>query len=159
VGSAWTTFVDDDETSIHAAFGLAQDAMVPERRRDAALFAAARAEADRFVARHRLRVRPEARVRDMLADALAALTAYQFEGLPLTADGVVDSSVLDGMVPSLIDQATFEVGTTAGLPRDQQMGVAVVGTIGFEVAAAAVRRLALEHASALRFGRGRRAAK
>jgi DNA-binding transcriptional MerR regulator len=144
--------VDDDETSIHDAFGLAQDAMVPHRHREGDLFARALTEADRFVARHGLRVRPSAKVRTMLADALAALTAYQFEGLPITADGVVDSRVLDGWVPGLLQQAADEVGVTAGLPRDEQMGVSVVGTIAFEVAAAAVRRMALEHASALRFG-------
>jgi DNA-binding transcriptional MerR regulator len=144
--------VDDDETSIHDAFALAQDAMVPHRRREGELFARAQAEADRFVARHGLQVRPSAKVRTMLADALAALTAYQFEGLPVTDDGVVDSSVLDGWVPGLLQQAEAEVGVTAGLPRDEQMGVSVVGTVAFEAAAAAVRRMALEHASARRFG-------
>jgi len=145
--------LDDDETSIHDAFALAQDAMVPHRPRQSDLYARALDEADRFVARHGLHVRPTARVRTMLADALAALTAYQFEGLPVTDDGIVDSTVLDGMVPGLLQQAEFEVAVTAGLPRDEQMGVSVVGTIAFEAAAAAVRRMALEHASALRFGR------
>jgi DNA-binding transcriptional MerR regulator len=144
--------VDDDETNIHDAFGLAQDAMVPHRRREGDLFTRALAEANRFVARHGLHVRPAAQVRTMLADALAALSGYGFEGLPVTDDGVVDSSVFDAWVPGLLQQAAAEVGVAAGLPRDEQMGVSVVGTIGFEVAAAAVRRMALEHASALRFG-------
>lgn len=142
--------VDDDSVNIHDAFGLAQDGLIPSRDRSAdavALHEVAMTEVDRFLTRHRLRVRPDAHVRVMLADALVGLTTFHFGGLPLTPGGVVDCEVFAGFVESAKQQAAFELDTVAGLPRDEQVVVSVVGTVAFEVGANAVRRAALEDAS------------
>ncbi|MGB8862165.1 MAG: MerR family transcriptional regulator [Ilumatobacteraceae bacterium] len=145
--------VDDETVPMHDAFGIAQDAMVPARDRSGARYEAARADVDRFVKRHRLRVRHDAEVRWMLADALVGLEEFH-----LLPDGVQgDSTLLDGLVAPLVEMATAEVATTpSSATRAEQMEHTVVGTVAFEVAYAALRRMALEHASALHFGRGRR---
>jgi DNA-binding transcriptional MerR regulator len=143
--------VDDESVPIHDAFGMAQDAMVPERVRDSTQYRAARVEVDRFVERHRLQVRPEAAVRLMLADALVWL--YECGGFGSgEPGGAFDSTILDGMVPSIIEIAEAELAfVPMSVDRAAQVEFTVVGTIGFEVAAAAIRRMALEHASHARF--------
>ena len=144
--------VDDDGVPIHDAFGAAQDAMVPSRDRSGPVYDLARAEVDRFVRRHRLRVREGAAVRAMLADALVGLTGFGWFG-----DGPPDSHVFDHLVAGIRTTAELEVATTPDLERDRQVEHVVVGTVVFEMATAAIRRMALEHASARRFGRaGRR---
>lgn len=137
--------VDDESMPIHDAFGVAQDAMVPQRERDGDRYATAMAEVDRFVRRHGLQVRPEAAVRLMLADALVGL-----EECRLLPEGLeVDASLFDDLVAPLVTLAATEVGTTpADASRAEQVEHTVVGTIVFEVAYAALRRMALEHASA-----------
>ncbi len=142
--------VDDETLPIHDAFGVAQDAMVPHRDRLGERYSEAMAEVDGFVTRHRLRVRPDAAVRGMLADALVGLDEF-----PLLPDGVsADSSMFDGLIAPLVEMAEAEVATTPSpASRAQQVEHTVVGTVLFEVAYAALRRMALEHASARRFGR------
>lgn len=140
--------VDDPSVQLHDAFGVAQDAMIPDRARDPERYAAAFAEVDRFVKRHRLHIRANAGVRAMLADSLVFLDQFGWG---------TDSSVLDGFVPALVEQAAVEVASVAE-PADRfaQMEGSVVGTVAFEVAANAIRRMALEDASWRRFGPGRR---
>lgn len=137
--------VDDEALPIHTAFGVAQDAMVAPRDRTGEQYTAALAEVDRFVTRHRLRVRPDAAVRGMLADALVGL-----EECRLLPEGMrVDASMFDDLVVPLVELAAGEVGTTpVDATRAEQVEHTVVGTIVFEVAYAALRRMALEHASA-----------
>ncbi|MEQ1699226.1 MAG: MerR family transcriptional regulator [Ilumatobacteraceae bacterium] len=145
--------VDDESMSIHDAFGVAQDAMVPSRERDDERYAAAMVEVDRFVRRHGLRVRPDAAVRLMLADALVGL-----DECGLLPEGLeVDASMFDDLVGPLVALAAAEVGTTPmDASRAEQVEHTVVGTIVFEVAYAALRRMALEHASAALFPASKR---
>jgi DNA-binding transcriptional MerR regulator len=142
--------VDDEALPIHLAFGVAQDAMVPERDRSDPRYVAAAAAVDRFVARHELAVRPDAHVRSMLADAVVAVQSF---GSTDVLAG--DLSYFDGAMEAALQSADFEVGSTpSGGSRVEQMEYVVVGTIAFETALNALRRLALEHASARRFNGG-----
>lgn len=140
--------VDDEALPIHEAFGIAQDAMVPDRDRDSERYAEVLADVDRFVARHGLQVRPQAAVRHMFADALIGL-----EECSLLPEGCeVETSLFDDLVGPLVERAVDEVATTpADADRSEQVEHTVVGTIVFEVAYAALRRMALEHASAKLF--------
>lgn len=149
--------VDDSGLSIHDAFGVAQDAMAAHWTgmldRDDPDVAAAFADVDRFVRRHGLRIRPDAEVRAMLAGAVLWLHRFS----RMFPEGMAGAVLFDGLVPDLLAQAEFEVGNVPDdVPRGDQMEYAVVGTVLFELGAAAVRRMALEHASAERFGRRRR---
>ena len=140
--------VDDESVDLHAAFGLAQDVMVPHRHRDPDAFATALADVDRFVLRHDFHLRPDAAVRLMLADAIVALQVF---------GGPKDSSAFDRMVEHAKVQAAAELASVPdSAPRSQQMEWTVVGTVVSEIAAAAVRRMALEDASWRRFGSGAR---
>jgi DNA-binding transcriptional MerR regulator len=144
--------VDDEDLSIHQAFGVAQDAMVPRRERDDPLHGQALAEVDRLIERNGLRVRPDAEVRHMLADALVTLGRFDVLGEEATATEVLDGQLLDSFVASAVASAEFEIGYVPERDeRSDQMTVTVVGTIAWEVAIAAIRRMALEHASAGRF--------
>ena len=140
--------VDDETMPIHDAFGVAQDAMVPKLDRSGTRYADALAEVDRFVRRHQLWVRPGAAVRGMLADAVVGLAECDLLGEPVTDT----CELFDAMVPAMVDQAEREVATTPHPAlRAQQVEHTVVGTVVFEVAYAALRRMALEHASAQRW--------
>ena len=145
--------VDDDSLPMHEAFGVAQDAMVPSRQREGPLYEFAFAEVDSFVRRHRLSVRHDAAVRGLLADALVYLTEFGW-GPP---GAVADSTMFDAMLPRILADAAAEVAFVPGdLDRSAQVEFSVVGTVAFEVAGDALRRMALEHASKARFGRTRR---
>ena len=136
--------VDDDSVPLHDALGVAQDAMVPGRDRQGPAYEVARKEVNEFVARHGLFVRPEANVRLMLADALVAVRSGGWD---------FDLRAFDERMPQVLAEAASELG---GIPTDDRvvgMEVAVIGTISYEVAVAALRRMALEHASAERLGR------
>jgi DNA-binding transcriptional MerR regulator len=141
--------VDDDSQSVHEAFGAAQDAMMPTVPRDSVWFEPAMQSVDEFLRRNDLVVRPDAPVRAMLAETLVWLTEFGW-GLP---DVVVDAAVFDSLVPNLKEQADFEISVVPpDTDRVGQVEYTVVGTMVFEVAAAAIRRMALEDASAKRFG-------
>lgn len=151
--------VDDDDLPVHDAFGVAQDAMVPRRHHDggtaadAELHRQAMEQVDRFVRRHGLDVRPDAAVRTMLADALVGLTRFGWAG-----DGqLVDAAVFDDLLPPAMAEAEVSIAFVPD-PADRaaQVEYTVVGTILFEAANDAVRRMALEHHSHRRFARGRR---
>jgi len=139
--------VDDDSMGPHDAFGVAQDAMVAGRDRSGDAYARAYSEVDRFVRRHRLHIRPAAAVRSMLADAIVALHAAGWE---------LDLSYFDDRVPDALARASTELAMVPDEDRVQQMEVVVIGTVAVEEALAALRRMALEHASWERFGRARR---
>ena len=141
--------VDDESQSLHDAFGAAQDAMAPDPSSDSEWFDAALASVDAFLARNDLYVRPESPLRTMLAETLVWLTEFGW-GLPGI---VVDAAVFDTLVPGLKEQAEFEISSVPpDADRTAQVEFTVVGTMVFEVAAAAIRRMALEDASAKRFG-------
>jgi DNA-binding transcriptional MerR regulator len=136
--------VGDETVGLHDAFGIAQDAMVPPRMRSGAAYERALADVDVFVRRHRLQVRPDAQVRGMLADALVAVRSGGWD---------FDLAAFDERMPRITAEAIAEL---SGVPTDDRaaaMEASVIGTISYEVAIAALRRLALEHASWRRFGR------
>jgi DNA-binding transcriptional MerR regulator len=141
--------VDDEAQSLHEAFGAAQDAMATEVSSDSEWLDAALASVDDFLVRNDLAVRPESPMRAMLAETLVWLTEFGW-GLPGI---VVDAAVFDSLVPGLKEQAEFEISVVPpDTDRTAQVEFTVVGTMVFEVAAAAIRRMALEDASAKRFG-------
>ena len=141
--------VDDESQSLHEAFGAAQDAMATEVSSDSEWIDAALASVDDFLVRNDLAVRPESPLRAMLAETLVWLTEFGW-GLPGI---VVDAAVFDSLVPALKEQAEFEISVVPpDTDRTAQVEFTVVGTMVFEVAAAAIRRMALEDASARRFG-------
>ncbi len=141
--------VDDESQSLHEAFGAAQDAMATEVSSDSEWIDAALASVDTFLVRNDLAVRPESPLRAMLAETLVWLTEFGW-GLPGI---VVDAAVFDSLVPGLKQQAEFEISVVPpDTDRTAQVEYTVVGTMVFEVAAAAIRRMALEDASAKRFG-------
>lgn len=144
--------VDDESVSVHEAFGTAQDAMVNDLPRDSPTYRDALDEVDRFVRRHRLRVRPEAAVRGLLADAIVFLGAFGQED----GNGRVETEIFDGLLATALAQAEFEIASVPDVSRAEQVEYSVVGTVAFEIAAAALRRMALEHESAKRFGTPRR---
>lgn len=136
--------VSDETVGLHDAFGIAQDAMVPPRTRSGHAYERALADVDVFVRRHRLQVRPDAQVRGMLADALVAVRSGGWD---------FDLAAFDERMPRITAEAIAEL---SGVPADDRaaaMEASVIGTISYEVAIAALRRLALEHASWRRFGR------
>ncbi|MCE9623319.1 MAG: MerR family transcriptional regulator [Actinomycetia bacterium] len=145
--------VDDDSIAIHDAFAVAQDAMVPARDRSGPQYAAALDEVVAFVRRHRLQVRPDAHVLEMLADAVVTMDDLGFSD----ALGTPRLASFDGLLEMALPIAEFEVASTRDdITRAEQMEYTVIGTITFEVAYAALRRMALEHASAIRFGSRRK---
>jgi hypothetical protein len=83
----------------------------------------------------------------MLADALVAMRR---SGMDL------DLAAFDERMRELVRDAEVELAIVPAEDRVLQMETAVIGTVGVEVAFGAMRRLALEHASWRRFGRGRR---
>ncbi len=139
--------VDDEHVSMHNAFATAQDAMVPRRERDGDRHAVALAEVETFVRRHRLRVRPDAAVRDMFADALSLLGEFGIGD----DQQRLDSRMFDDAFSAIREQAAFEVANVPDSGRAEQVEYTVVGTIASEIATAAMRRMALEHESAKRF--------
>jgi DNA-binding transcriptional MerR regulator len=136
--------VGDETVGLHDAFGIAQDAMVPPRERSGAPYERALADVDVFVRRHRLHVRPDAQVRGMLADALVAVRSGGWD---------FDLAAFDERMPRITAEAIAELAGVPDADRATQMEASVIGTISYEVAIAALRRLALEHASWRRFGR------
>ena len=142
---------EDESTPIHDAFGIAQDAMAAGNHRSTPAYDAALREVERFVARHGLHIRANAGVRNMLADAM--LTLSDFGWCP---PGQLDSALFDSLVPTAIENAAFEMLLVPeNETRSVQMEFTVVGTIAFDLAASAIRRMALEHASYERFGSDR----
>ena len=140
--------VDDDDQPLHDTFALAQDAMAT---RPGAPSAAARAATDRFIDRHGLRVRPAARVRDLLAESVDALHDFALCGPADDHDAV--AAALDPLLPETLSATDHALASVpAGAPRAEQLLVTVVGTVAWEAALLALRRLALEHASAVRVG-------
>jgi DNA-binding transcriptional MerR regulator len=142
--------IDDDRLPIHDLLGVAHHALgPPESEEDQSPVAAqSRAEVDRFLAERGWRVSAEAPARRALARALATLRLMGRDG---------DSKVLEPYARAADRLASREVATVGQeQTRAEAVEQVVVGTVVFEAALVALRRLAQEHHSALRFSRGRR---
>lgn len=139
--------VDDDAVAIHDAFGVAQDAMVPRLERGTEIEPEVIADVDRFIDRHGLHVRADAEVRRMFAGALMALRSAGWDVAAAWFDASVRSAVANARIELAFVPSSFAT-------RAEQMETTVIGTIAYEVAANAIRRIALEDASWHRFGPG-----
>jgi DNA-binding transcriptional MerR regulator len=142
--------VDDDDVSIHDAFGVAQDAMVPDRDRSAPEYEAARGLVDDFVARHGFRIRSSASVRAMLADAIVHLAEFGLVDLCAPSDDGIGQ--FDAFATMFSSMAAEEIAMVPETDRSLMMEYTVAGTVAVEVAMNAIRRMALEDASERRFG-------
>jgi DNA-binding transcriptional MerR regulator len=139
--------VEDDTVPVHQLLGMASYALGPapsdEDRTPEVI--RARAEVDRFLRSRGWRVTADAPGRRTLARALATLRL-----LGRDADiGVLEpyAQVAEALAP----QEVATVDRTQS--RDEAVEQVVIGTVVFEAALVALRRLAQEHQSALRFSR------
>ena len=108
----------------------------------------AMAEVDRFLGELGWRVSREAPARRALARALATLWRMGRDA---------DARVFEPYARAANELAAREVATVSSTAsRQEAVEGAVVGTVVFEAALVALRRLAQEHHSARRFGSGRR---
>ena len=134
--------VEDESIDLHDALGLAQDAMVTTTRSGQPDHERARVEVDRLLANLGWRVRPEAAVRDLLADAVVMIWG---------SGGSIPEHHILAMAADALEVAGLEIASLDPTSRERAVEASVTGTIAYEVAANALRRMALEHHSALRF--------
>lgn len=136
---------DDGALSAHEAFAVAYRALGAGATADTAEdVAEARREVDAWIERRGWTIDPDAPMRTALATALATSRRFGFPGLLDAADGF---AALLG--PIAASEVAF---VEPGGPRDRMVEQVVVGTLVYEQALLATRRLLLEHESAQRFG-------
>lgn len=137
--------VDDETISLHNAFGVAHDAITPRHGLGAPEERATAArQVDDLIDALGWQVRPEAQSRQMLADALVILTRA---GIEPDLDHTLASA------RAAHEQARNDLTSVpVEIPRSEAVEYVVIGTLAGEVAANALRRLAQEHESSLRFG-------
>ena len=137
--------IADDRLPMRSVVGLAHRALgpagdsgpVPEE------VVRARAEVDRFLEDLGWQVSPEAPARRSLADALVALWRLGRD---------VGTEVFRPYAKAADELAAFELASVpTGAPRAETVERVVVGTVVFEAALAALRRLAQAHHAAIRF--------
>jgi DNA-binding transcriptional MerR regulator len=136
--------IDDQSLSRHEMLGVVQKALGPDAdRAPRADVVAARDDVDRWLERRGWRVSEDAPGRWSLAHTLAALRRL---GRDVEAD-VFDRNA------SMIEELAGREVTTIPLEASRAEAVErmVVGTVVFETALVALRRLAHEHHSASRF--------
>jgi DNA-binding transcriptional MerR regulator len=140
--------IDDDRTRLHGAFGVAHHAlatrsMQPKIPADQSTLD----EVDEFVTRRGWRVKPDAPGRRELADALTALRSLGWQ---------VSTDVFETYARAADEIADWELTQTpVGSSRTTAVESVVIGTVVFESVLVALRRLAEEHHSAVRFDRAR----
>lgn len=140
--------IDDDRLPIHELLGVAHRALGPPESDDdqSPAVIQARAEVDRFLAERGWGVSGDAPARRALARALATLRLMGRDG----------AKVLEPYARAADRLASREVATVGEVQtRAEAVEQAVIGTVVFEAALVALRRLAQEHHSALRVSRGR----
>jgi DNA-binding transcriptional MerR regulator len=135
--------IEDDSLPLHVLLGLAHHALgPPEGEEDhAPEVLEARADVDRFLAERGWHVSEAAPARRALARALATLRLMGRAG---------DPGILEQYARAADRLARREVATV-DRARAQAVEQAVIGTVVFESALVALRRLAQEHHSSLRF--------
>ena len=138
--------IEDESLSVHQMLGVAHHALGPAADQAPVEddVAQAREEVDRFLDGLGWRVSPEAPSRRRLADALVALRRL---------DRDADAKVFAPYAKAAEELAAQELASMpADAPRADLVESAVVGTVVFEAALVALRKLAQEHHSAVRFG-------
>ncbi len=138
--------IADETLSPHQMLGVAHHALGPPPDQGAIAndVAEAREEVDRFLAELGWRVSPGAPSRRKLADALVALRRLGREA---------DAKAFLPYAKAAEKLAARELASMPDdAPRAELVERAVVGTVVFEAALVALRKLAEEHHSALRFG-------
>lgn len=138
--------LDDETTSLHRVLGVAHYALAKESvAQELSCDEAAVVEVDRFLDRIGWRVSPDAPAKQVLARTLTTLWSLGWE---------VNADVFRPYASAVDDLAAWELGQLPQkAPRPVVVEAAVVGTVVFEAALAALRRLAQEHHSAMRFER------
>lgn len=142
--------VDDAALPIHEALGVAHRALAPEMRgRDDATVGVARADVDRFLEQLGWQVSTESPGRHELAVTLSTLRRLGWDG--------ADARLFAPYARAADRLASREVERTTppGASRTETMERVVLGTVLFEAAFSALRRLAQERHSAARFGSDR----
>jgi DNA-binding transcriptional MerR regulator len=141
--------IDDQELGTHELLGTVHHTLGPHPDgKPAPDEVQAMSEIDRFLADLGWRVSQEAPARRTLARALTTLRRMGRDA---------DAGVFEPYARVADELADREVATVSPTgSRTEAVEGTVVGTVVFEAALVALRRLAQEHHSALRFGRGRR---
>lgn len=136
--------VDDETLSLHGAFGVAHDAITPRHGLgDDGERAAAHAVIDELVDGVGWQVRHQSQSREMLADALVMLSRSD---LARSADDL-RAVAEEAQVRARADLAAVPTE----IARSEAVEYVVIGTLAGEAMANALRRMAQEHESGLRF--------
>jgi DNA-binding transcriptional MerR regulator len=136
---------EDDRTPVHELLGIAHHALGPgvPTGQPSPGEARAREEVDRFIDWLGWRVSPDAPARHALAAALLTLRRNGRD---------VGPEVFERYAEAADRLAAEEIaGLDTGRSRAETVEASVVGTVVFEAALIALRRLAQEHHSALRY--------
>ncbi len=133
---------DDDSIALHDAFGLAQDAMVTMEAHAGSEWSEASAELDALIAQMDWVVRPKARARHLVINAIVTLRRF---GWPIGA------ASFEQLAAWLSDNAAAEIGFIDPADRTGAIETSVIGTVVIEQVMVGLRRLALEHHSSTRF--------
>ena len=139
------TAIDDDSLSMHDVLGVAHRGLAVGGAEGvlSAPIDESQGEVDRFLEELGWRVEADAPAKIVLAGALASLRALGWR---------VGAEVFDRYAALADELAEWELARTPeGGPRSRTVEAVVVGTVVFEVALLALRRLAQEHHSAAKF--------
>jgi DNA-binding transcriptional MerR regulator len=144
---AVVTAVDDPGLGMHDVLGAAHAALAVKGTTRSTAVRAARSEVDEYLAGLGWQVPAvQAPALDALAAALVALRQLGWH---------CEAEVFTPYAQLADSLAERELGTIpTDAPRDETVEAVVVGTVVFETALVALRRLAQAHYSARRFGKG-----
>jgi DNA-binding transcriptional MerR regulator len=137
--------VDDQEQPLHHVLGVAHAALNPPPAPEDQLLIEAQREVDAWLGQLGWRVSAQAPARGALAHALASLRQLGREHSPQALD--IYAEAADRV-------AAWELDRLAATDtREEQVENVVVGTVLYEAVLTALRRLAQEHHSTMRFDR------
>jgi DNA-binding transcriptional MerR regulator len=137
--------VDDDQLAVHDLLGAVQYALAGAAERDETGWRDARAEVDDYLDRLGWRIRPDAPTRNQLADAITGLRSVVG---PVPIDDLLGLHA--GFARRLAGEEIASL-PPADAPRAELAEAVVVGVSLYGQASAALRLLAQEDASSLRY--------
>jgi len=144
VGSILTA-VDDDHLAVHDLLGAVQYAIAGAPERDDAAWRGVRAEVDDYLDRLGWQIRPDAPTRNRLADAITGLRSLVG---PVAIDHLLAGHAEHARTLARDEIACLPPG---GAPRAELAEAVVVGVSLYGEASAALRLLAQEDASSVRY--------